>query len=96
MAARILTIVPMIVLALGAATVLAQPPAPRSFAPIDQANFTEHDMPFRQHDPASAIAVDAAYVGDGSDPRYLWEQQKLLTEPGYSIGTGAARVRGPR
>jgi len=32
----------------------------------------------------------AAYVGDGSDPHYLEDQQRLLLEPGYSIGTGSA------
>jgi len=30
----------------------------------------------------------AARISDGSDPDYLKTQQELLTEPGYSLGTG--------
>jgi hypothetical protein len=39
---------------------------------------------------AVAQNSDGASVGDGSTPGYQQNQQDLLNEPGYSIGTGAA------
>jgi hypothetical protein len=33
-------------------------------------------------------------VGEGTSPSYLRNQQQLRNEPGYSIGTGDARVSG--
>ncbi len=36
-------------------------------------------------DRANAMFTNAAYVGDGFDPSYLRDQQKLVNEPGYSV-----------
>jgi hypothetical protein len=91
MTARIFAIVPAMVLALGAAAALAQPAAHR-FAQFDQASFMDHSTPFPPYDQAIAMVANAAYIGDGSDPCYLQDQQELMDEPGYSIGTGAAQV----
>lgn len=91
MSVRIFTIVPAIVLALGAATALAQP-TEHPFAQFDQASPVDHSPSLRPCDQVSAKAANAAYVGDGSSPSYLRDQQQLMQEPGYSIGTGVARV----
>ncbi|HUB43932.1 MAG TPA: hypothetical protein VMB73_03015 [Acetobacteraceae bacterium] len=76
MTVRIFAIVPAMVLALGAATALAQPSAD----------------PLIHLDQASATVVNAAYIGDGTSPCYQQSQRELLNEPGYSVGTGAAQV----
>lgn len=91
MTVRIFAIVPAVVLALGAATALAQPTA-QPFAQFDQASLLGRNTPLRPYDQASAQATLGAYIGDGADPSYLREQQELLTEPGYSVGTGAAQI----
>jgi len=91
MTARIFSIVPAVVLALSATTALAQPAA-QPFAQFDRASLIAHDTTHRPHDGAGAMVSSAAYVSDGSDPSYLRDQQALLNEPGYSIGTGAARI----
>ena len=91
MTAKICALVPAMVLAFGAATALAQPAA-SPFAQLDQPNLIVHSVQLRPYDQRSAVAANAAYISDGSDPSYLQDQAKLLTEPGYSIGTGAARV----
>ena len=36
--------------------------------------------------------ANAAFIGSGSDPGYEQHQQQLQTEPGYSLGTGAAEI----
>ncbi len=41
------------------------------------------------------MAQTAPHVGDGSGPGYVAAQHKLTTEPGYSVGTGAAHVGSP-
>jgi len=45
---------------------------------------------------ASASEIGGAAIMDGASPGYLQQQQQLLREPGYSIGTGAAAQRAPR
>lgn len=40
------------------------------------------------YDRTSAVAMNAAYVSDGSDPSYLRDQQRLREEFGYSNGNG--------
>jgi len=47
-----------------------------------------------QHDRAMTLGAAAAHVGSGSDPDYLQQQQELRNMPGYSIGTGDARIIG--
>lgn len=42
-----------------------------------------------------AMAQSGPNIGDGSDPGYSATQQKLMTEPGYSIGTGSGREGTP-
>jgi hypothetical protein len=91
MTARIFAMVPAVVLALGAATALAQPAA-HPFAQFDRAKMLDRSAPLRPYDQASAAAMQGPYIGDGSDPSYLRMQQELLTEPGYSVGTGAAQI----
>jgi hypothetical protein len=91
MTVRIFAIVPAMVLALSAAIALAQPAA-YPFAQFDQASPMVHSPSLRPYDQVSAKTANAAYVDDGSDPSYL--QQQLMQEPGYSIGTGPARVSG--
>jgi hypothetical protein len=91
MTVKIVAIVPAIALALSAATALAQPRT-RPFAQFDQTSLSSHSTPLRPYDQASAMAANAAYVGDGSDPSYLRQQQELTQEPGYSISTGAVQV----
>jgi len=93
MPAKIYALVPAMVLAFGAATALAQPAA-RPFVQSDQPGLIVHSVQLLSPNQGSAIATDAAYIGDGSDPSYISDQRKLLSEPGYSIGTGAARVTG--
>ena len=44
---------------------------------------------------ASASEIGGATIMDGASPGYLQQQQQLLREPGYSIGTGAAIERAP-
>lgn len=39
---------------------------------------------------ASAGEIGGAAIMDGVSPGYLQQQQQLRSEPGYSIGTGAA------
>jgi hypothetical protein len=41
---------------------------------------------------ASAAEIGGAGIMDGASPGYLQQQQQLRSEPGYSIGTGAAYV----
>lgn len=41
---------------------------------------------------ATAGEIGGAGPSDGSSAGYLQQQQLLLREPGYSIGTGAAHV----
>jgi hypothetical protein len=78
MTAKIVAIIPVMVLVLGAATAVAQP--------------TTHWS--ARFDQSSLMAATAAFVSDGANPSYLREQQQLRNEPGYSIGTGEARVSG--
>jgi hypothetical protein len=84
---RIFAVVPAMVLALGAATALAEPVA-NPFAHYDQASAMDHSPPLRPYDQASKKAAGTAYVSDGSDPSYLREQRLLRHEPGYSVGMG--------
>lgn len=95
MTAKICALVPAMVLAFGAATALAQPTA-TPFTQFNQPSLIVHSVQLRHYDQGSAIAADAAYIGDGSDPSYLGNQGKLELEPGYSVGTGAARSSGAR
>ncbi len=78
MIVRIFAMVPATILALGPATALAQPAAD----------------PFVQFGRANLLVANAAFVTDGCSPSYLPNQQEVLREPGYSIGTGAARISG--
>jgi hypothetical protein len=41
---------------------------------------------------ATASEIGGTGIMDGASPGYLQQQQQLLREPGYSIGTGAAHV----
>jgi hypothetical protein len=41
---------------------------------------------------ATAGEIGGPAIRDGSTPGYLQQQQQLLSEPGYSIGSGAAYV----
>lgn len=88
MTARIFVVVPAMVLALGAATALAQPAA-KPFVQFQQASLIDHATPLQQ---LGAKVTSVAFVSDGSDPSYLRVQKELLNEPGYSIGTGAAAL----
>jgi len=45
---------------------------------------------------ASASEIGGGAIMDGSSPGYLQQQQQLLREPGYSVGTGAAVQRAPQ
>ncbi len=84
MAARMFTIVSALVPALGVATALARPAA-HAFAQFDQAGIIYQSTLLWPYDRASAMAVSAAYVGDGSDPAYLRFQEQVTKEPGYSF-----------
>ncbi len=92
MTARMFAIVPTMVLALGAATALAQP-ATNPVVQWHEASLIDHGMPLQPLEQVGAMVTNAAYVSDGSDPSYLQVQKELLNEPGYSIGTGAAPLR---
>ncbi len=91
MTARIFAIIAAMVLALGAATALAQPTA-KALVPFQQASFIDHGKPPRLFERVGAKVTRAAFVSDGCDPSYLRVQKELLNEPGYSIGTGAAAL----
>jgi hypothetical protein len=79
MTAKIVAIIPMMALALATTTAVAQPTMHRS----------------ARSDQGSLITASNPYVGDGTNPSYLHNQQQLRNEePGYSIGTGDARVSG--
>lgn len=118
MTAKIYAIASAMVLAIGTGTALAQTTV-SPFAQYDHVTLMQHSARLGPYDPESAIAMKAAFVGDGtsvptqepfqynyggaaahvgdgSSSSYLRDQQELLSEPGYSIGTGAARVRGAR
>ncbi len=41
---------------------------------------------------ATAGEIAGSGIRDGASPGYLQQQQQLQSEPGYSIGTGAAYV----
>jgi hypothetical protein len=41
---------------------------------------------------ATAGEIGGAGIRDGASPGYLQQQQQLLNEPGYSVGSGAAYV----
>jgi len=41
---------------------------------------------------ANAGEIGGAGIMDGASPGYLQQQQQLLSEPGYSTGTGAAYI----
>ena len=84
MTARIIAVFTAMGLALGDATVLAQP----ALAQFDHASFMDHAQPLRPYDQANAVMANAAYVGDGSDPSYLRDQQRLVEEFGYSSSNG--------
>lgn len=91
MTARIFPLVPVMVLTLATATALARSTV-RPFAQFNQAGLMRYNtLPYVAGD---LVAVNAAFVGDGSTPGYLKEQQQLTHEPGYSVGTGAAKVSG--
>ena len=91
MTARIYALVPAMLLTFGAATALAQPTA-SPFTQFNRAGLTVHRVQLAPNGQGSAIAVHGPYIGDGSDPSYQRDQRELMNEPGYSIGTGAARV----
>jgi hypothetical protein len=93
MNAMIFAIVPAMAFALDAAPAREQA-APYPVALFDSASRMDRSPLLRPYDPASAMAANTAYLGDGSDPSYLRDQEQLRNEPGYSIGTGAARVNG--
>ena len=92
MTARMFAIVPAMVLALGAATARAQP-ASNPDLQFNQASVIDHSTPLRQSDLVGAKVTNAAYVSDWSDPSYQQVEKELMNEPGYSIGTGAAKLR---
>lgn len=76
MSVKMFSIVPTMVLAPGTAAALTQPTA----------------NPFFRLDQAGAIVTNAAFVSDGCSPSYLPDQQNIVHEPGYSIGTGDAQL----
>jgi hypothetical protein len=41
---------------------------------------------------ASASEISGPQIRDGASPGYLQQEQQLRSEPGYSLGTGAAYV----
>jgi hypothetical protein len=84
MTASMFTIVSALVPALGVTTALARPAA-HAFAQFDQAGITYQSTLLWPYDRASAMAANAAYVGDGSDASYLRFQQQVTKEPGYSF-----------
>jgi len=84
MTARIFAVITAMGLALSGTTALAQP----AFARFDHASLMDHSQPFRPYDQANAVMAIAAYVGDGSNPNYLRDQQQLLEEFGYSSSNG--------
>jgi hypothetical protein len=91
MTARTFVIAPAMVMALGAATALAQPAA-HPLARFGQVRLIDHGALLWSYDQAGAIVAHAAFVSDGCSPSYLPDQQGLAREPGYSIGTGAAEL----
>ena len=84
MTARIIAVFTAMGLALGDATVLAQP----ALAQFDHASVMDHSKPLRPYDQANAVMVNAAYVGNGSNPNDLREQQQLLEKFGYRSSNG--------
>jgi len=84
MTARIIAVVTAMGLALGDATVLAQP----ALAQFDHASVMDHSKPLQPYDQAAAVVANSAYVGDGSNPNYLRDQQQLVKEFGYSSSNG--------
>jgi hypothetical protein len=84
MTSRAFTIVSALVPALGVATALARPTA-QAFVQFDQAGIIYQSTLLWPYDRDSAMAANAAYVGDGSDPSYLGFQQQVTKEPGYSF-----------
>jgi hypothetical protein len=84
MTASMFTFVSALVPALGVATALAQPTA-HAFAQFDQAGVIYQRTLLWPYDRATAVAANATYLGDGSDPSYLRFQQQVTKEPGYSV-----------
>jgi len=84
---RIFPIVSVLVPALRAATVLAQP-AGHAFAQFDEAGVIYQSTPLWPYDKASVMIANAAYVGDGSDPSYLRDQPNVLHDPVYDFHGG--------
>jgi hypothetical protein len=91
MIVRIFAMVPATILALGTATAVAQPAA-NPFGQFGRANLIDQSTWLRPFDEAGPIVANAAFVSDGRSPSYLPDQQAVLREPGYSIGTGAAEL----
>ena len=74
-------------LAMVVATILTHQVAAPPIAQFDRA--PAHDnVGLRPYDQSNAVAFGAAFLGGGSDPTYLGDQQKLLRGPGYSVGSG--------
>ena len=87
MTLRIFPIVSVLVPALGtAATAMAQPA--HAFAQFDQAGIIYQSTPLWPYDQANAMAANAAYVGDGSDPSYMRDQLNVLHDPVYDFYGG--------
>ncbi len=92
MTATMFTIVSSLVPALGVATALGQPAA-HAFAQFDQAGIIYQSTLLWPYDRASAMAANAAYLGDESDPSDLRFQQQATSsesaqvtkEPEYSF-----------
>jgi len=87
MTLRIFPIASVLVPALGTATAMAQPAA-HAFAHFDQAGIIYQRTPLWPYDQANAMAANAAYVGDGSDPSYMRDQLNVLHDPVYDFYGG--------
>jgi hypothetical protein len=67
MTVRIFAMVPATILALGAATAVAQPAA-YPFAQFGRASLIGHNTWLPSYDEGGAIVANAPFVGDGSAP----------------------------
>jgi hypothetical protein len=74
MTVRIFAMVPATILALGAATALAQPSA-NPFAQFGRTNLIDHSTSLWPYEETGAIVANTAFVSDGCTPSYLPNQQ---------------------
>jgi hypothetical protein len=74
-------------LAMVVATMLTHQVAAPPIAQYDRAP-APGNVGLRPYDQSSAMAIGATFLGGGSDPTYLGDQQQLLRGPGYRVLSG--------